>query len=432
MPIFGIMSRMKDNLRRYEMPRRTFAITGPLAFLAIAAGCSPQAPSGSESQPEAGARPVGAPGPVSAPTTEVKETVNEDIVTVEKAKQLMDETADFYISSGFTDTPKEELLATTFFLTEKDDPEALKDLEQVRGGKDVSSNITIKEFFKHYPNLTYSKELAEKVLWIKTYSVGGEIVSGMVDTNLGVTFLNLLQINTFGQTVGIHYTFSGDKIPLQCTDSHSEEILKNSTIHEWIHREALRRIYRRDTMKIEFAETAPEFEKSVIENIRRSRDANFDYQWIGNSGFGTYIYNSRGYSPFLGLEEYAALYIGFKIFQKHDTPESPGYQKGINIRDHSNIELLLSQSGVTDEEFVRLHSESKPSEFIELIVNGAQKVEGESYEERYQSIIDALVMFDNRIDWNALTKYFPGLDLGAYDFSMKKALAEGEKPGCII
>jgi hypothetical protein len=371
---------------------------------------------------------------------QIEQRIGDRPLTLEEATEVLDATADLYISSGFTTYTKKELAEATLILPIEPDPNIDRDLAILKSGTVPTDSLTLNQVYKDHPEVKeyqqYLSTLYSRYPFLQQYAtdvMAEMILSSRKSDLFGSNFfyskyvlINLPKINLPSDTVATKQSDEGQT----CSPATPFKKLVEVLIHEWVHNESNknRGISITNEVKVE----AEVFE--VLKKIYKNRHA-VDLTEARGLGLSIFSYNRNGYFPVSGFEELSAVYLTHKILDGKQIPFVPGYQKSINIIDLQNVDRVLIQANISVEEFNQLHRDSQVGILLLKLSKSAKNTTDKTNDEVIENLFEAIFRWGTQIDWEKIKIYFPEVESNGMinkDITDENKLQNVVIPLCIL
>lgn len=303
----------------------------------------------------------------------------------------------------------------------------------------IKQHRIIQQLLADYPDRTFTDEKLYEIMWNMTDPAAGWIGK---DNNIYLALDTINNIDSpYGQELAqkvILYDTIG--APLLCKPVTPAALYRTVAVHELEHYDSkdttlpsplIQEIYQEEENMDPFV---PDDEKK-------------QYTYAATQGFAVVTYHTergestveqRGYRGF--FDEIVVDYLTAKTNMRFGKPFTIAYGNPV---DFKNLEQLLLYSGISDEELNTMH---QASQFEELLVRLAGAATNISFQSRKDMVTFGLNLLDTPkgakimgsgeyiivLDWDEISKYYPGVDVGNYAFSLNPDdVEDGELAGCI-
>lgn len=355
--------------------------------------------------------------------TKIKQFISEigtRSPTVEETKAYFPLIARLYVENSRTPLAAQEIVDSTFLIQRDylNYDEAWNSRLRANSSK-VFEDPVIVQLQKDYPNLSISQNLASSI--VKTVSFPeNEALTDFKEKKIFLIYdrdtRSYRKDGFVGRARDDYYSILQYQLisPVgNCLREAPIISLGSTYLHEIVHLDATQKRQPEDR---------------YLDFIRKQYVFNDigDRQEIWGFTLLDYKDNKIIFSA-VALDELVVDYIQAKIFEKYGVPFI--IEEDLSF-DYSNLQKVLQQSGITFDELMRMHRESRLSDFLMKIAVSAKNIEGNS--DLFEFAADRFLLWDPYVSpWLQIKPHFDNIDDQIYFYPKGSAFHSGSGNGLI-
>lgn len=349
--------------------------------------------------------------PVTREIKTFEERLDGKELTFEQAKEFVPLVAKLFSQSTASWQTPEDVINHTF-VVRGDFPDSS---DVYNKNIDTLTLPAIQQLIKDYPDLDLSKVAREELA--RELGEGG-LLASVIEGNI---FLYLDKLNKIRGDQQEYHEIGGG---VKCNPVSPASTFRSGLLHELGHRDV-----KQSSLPIELE--IRDFFVKGWEKIPRMKG----FEPTEKEGFIVIAKNEKGKEISLwDFGEFVPDYIAAKVSVRNGLPYTTiAYS---NPNDLYNFQVMLRQAGISDEELIKMHQESKLKEFlikIGMAARADKKISDKDAVDLALTIQEEI--FSTRPTWwtEEMKSFFPGVNTGRYWYLVDSTLPGGtrELKGCV-